>query len=78
MSCGECASTLLDLIGEPLLHFLFEPSHSTDANLDSTRESPLRLQLVDHGSTQTCDFADLGQAKYVKYIPSKRHDTVHR
>ena len=55
---------LLDSRYEPSLHFLFDPGDRMRGNLDSHRETPLRLELVDLRLAEAGDVHDLGQPEH--------------
>jgi hypothetical protein len=59
-------SVALDPTFEPALNFTPHPANGTQSDAHAARKSALRLELVDHGSTQACDFAHLRQPKYLQ------------
>lgn len=50
---------LLDAPSEPALNFGLHPTHGTQANAHTRRESALGFELVNHGATEAGDPADL-------------------
>lgn len=55
-----------DATDQPCVHFLFQPPHGANSDLDALWKSKIGLHLVDHRTAQTRDLADLGQPQNLK------------
>jgi hypothetical protein len=62
----QSSSIALNAVGQPVLHFSCQPTNGTQSDAHAARQSALRLELVDHGSTQARDLAYLGKSKYLQ------------
>jgi hypothetical protein len=58
----------LDSDRQPLLHFTFHPANGAQTNFYSAGKALLRLQLINYGSAQAGDPANLCQSKYLQQL----------
>lgn len=55
----------VDAVGEPMLNFGFHPADGAQAEAYPSRESAFGLELVNHGTSEAGDLADLREPKYL-------------
>ena len=60
-------SILRNLVTQPPLNLILEPTNGPHTQLDPLREAPVRLKLLDKGAAQARDCADFGQAQDAQF-----------